>query len=242
MAEAKTLSLIRNVALTIPARIIIGMLTDKFGPRLTYSFLLFGWQYSLFGLRLRPILPSWRWPGYCSVCFVGAGFAIGIRMVSEWFPANELGTAEGIYGGWGISVRQRLRFCCQRSLCSLVATMAGVMPSVFWLDCLAFSFVCIPMSQTRRKVPPISNLKMGGLEVTSKGDFFFLLMKLPMYIALVLVTWKLSPHGVALISASAASGVYAYSRRFWFMTVSLCIKLIKKSFIHASARNSALPI
>ena len=26
---------------------------------------------------------------------------IGIRMVSEWFPANQLGTAEGIYGGWG---------------------------------------------------------------------------------------------------------------------------------------------
>ena len=33
--------------------------------------------------------------------FIGAGFVIGIRMVSEWFPAKELGTAEGIYGGWG---------------------------------------------------------------------------------------------------------------------------------------------
>ena len=32
---------------------------------------------------------------------IGAGFVIGIRMVSEWFPANEMGTAEGIYGGWG---------------------------------------------------------------------------------------------------------------------------------------------
>ena len=33
--------------------------------------------------------------------FFGFGFVIGIRLVSEWFPANELGTAEGIYGGWG---------------------------------------------------------------------------------------------------------------------------------------------
>ena len=33
--------------------------------------------------------------------FIGAGFVIGIRMVSEWFPPKELGTAEGIYGGWG---------------------------------------------------------------------------------------------------------------------------------------------
>lgn len=33
--------------------------------------------------------------------FIGAGFVVGIRLVSEWFPHNELGTAEGIYGGWG---------------------------------------------------------------------------------------------------------------------------------------------
>ena len=32
---------------------------------------------------------------------IGAGFVVGIRMVSEWFPPKELGTAEGIYGGWG---------------------------------------------------------------------------------------------------------------------------------------------
>ena len=33
--------LILNVALTIPARIIIGMLVDQFGPRKVYSSLLF---------------------------------------------------------------------------------------------------------------------------------------------------------------------------------------------------------
>ena len=38
--EVKTL-LILNVALTIPARIIIGMLVDAFGPRRIYSMLLF---------------------------------------------------------------------------------------------------------------------------------------------------------------------------------------------------------
>jgi len=37
--EVKTL-LILNVALTIPARVIIGMLTDKYGPRIVYSTLL----------------------------------------------------------------------------------------------------------------------------------------------------------------------------------------------------------
>ena len=33
--------------------------------------------------------------------FVGAGFVIGIRLVGEWFPARQVGLAEGIYGGWG---------------------------------------------------------------------------------------------------------------------------------------------
>jgi len=33
--------------------------------------------------------------------FVGAGFVIGIRMIGEWFPARQVGLAEGIYGGWG---------------------------------------------------------------------------------------------------------------------------------------------
>ena len=37
--QVKTI-LMLNVALTIPARILIGVLVDKFGPRKSYSFLL----------------------------------------------------------------------------------------------------------------------------------------------------------------------------------------------------------
>jgi len=33
--------------------------------------------------------------------FVGAGFVIGIRMISEWFPAKQVGLAEGVYKGLG---------------------------------------------------------------------------------------------------------------------------------------------
>ena len=47
------------------------------------------------------------------------------------------------------------------------------------------------------------------MEVTSKGDFFLLLlMKLPMYGALALLTWKLSPAGVQLFSEQTA--LFAY--------------------------------
>ncbi len=50
---------------------------------------------------------------------------------------------------------------------------------------------------------------IGGMEVTSKGDFAFLIvMKLPMYFALALLTWKLSPNGVQLISETFALAAY----------------------------------
>ncbi len=32
---------------------------------------------------------------------IPARIVIGIRMIGEWFPARQLGIAEGIYGGWG---------------------------------------------------------------------------------------------------------------------------------------------
>ncbi len=98
-AQLKTL-FICNIALTVPARIIIGMLVDKFGPRKTFTTLLVVMSVPCFLFSmvqtfeqmviLRLILS-----------FIGAGFVIGIRMIGEWFGPKEVGLAEGIYGGWG---------------------------------------------------------------------------------------------------------------------------------------------
>ena len=98
-SEIKTL-LILNVALTIPARIVIGMLTDKYGPRLTFAVLLAVCSIPCFMFAFAQDFQQAALSRFL-LGFIGAGFVIGIRMVSEWFPANELGTAEGIYGGWG---------------------------------------------------------------------------------------------------------------------------------------------
>ncbi|MEC8443718.1 MAG: MFS transporter, partial [Pseudomonadota bacterium] len=98
-SEIKTL-LILNVALTIPARVVIGMLTDRFGPRIVYSSLLAICSIPCFMFAMAETFEQAAIARFM-LGFIGAGFVIGIRMVSEWFPANELGTAEGIYGGWG---------------------------------------------------------------------------------------------------------------------------------------------
>ena len=89
-----------NVALTVPARVIIGMLLDKYGPRLTYSLLL---MYSAIPCLIFATAQSFNQLviGRLLMGIVGAGFVIGIRMVAEWFPPKDVGTAEGIYGGWG---------------------------------------------------------------------------------------------------------------------------------------------
>ena len=45
---------------------------------------------------------------------------------------------------------------------------------------------------------------LGAIEVTSQGDFFLLLvMKAPIFLALALLTWKLSQGGVGLLSDNA---------------------------------------
>ena len=91
---------IANVALTIPARILVGMALDKWGPRRVFSVLMvvmaaptlafaFGeTKMQLFMSRL--VLSS-----------VGAGFVVGIHMTALWFKPRDIGFAEGFYAGWG---------------------------------------------------------------------------------------------------------------------------------------------
>ncbi len=91
---------IANVALTIPARILVGLALDKFGPRRVFSILMvvmavptlffaFGdTKMQLFISRL--IMSS-----------VGAGFVVGIHMTALWFKPRDIGFAEGFYAGWG---------------------------------------------------------------------------------------------------------------------------------------------
>lgn len=89
-----------NVALTIPARIVVGALIDKYGPRLVFSCLMIIMAipafFFAFGDTFIQLLISRLVLGS-----IGAGFVIGIRMVAQWFPPNMIGRAEGFYAGWG---------------------------------------------------------------------------------------------------------------------------------------------
>jgi len=92
--------LVTNVALTIPARILVGGLIDKYGPRKIFAGLMVimvipGLTFA-FGDDLTQLILS-----RLALGAIGAGFVIGIKMTANWFTPKYIGRAEGFYAGWG---------------------------------------------------------------------------------------------------------------------------------------------
>ena len=92
--------LITNVALTIPARIVVGSLVDRFGSRVTFSALMVVMSIPAIWFAFANTFNQMLISRLLLSC-VGAGFVIGIKMVSQWFPPKYIGRTEGFYAGWG---------------------------------------------------------------------------------------------------------------------------------------------
>lgn len=210
-AEVSTL-LTLNVALAIPARIIIGMLTDKFGPRLVYSILLVACSVPCFAFALADSFAQAAIARFL-LGFIGAGFVVGIRMVGEWFPANELGRAEGVYGGWG-NFGSAAAAMSLPALALLFGGEDGWRYAVGATGVLSIVFGFLyyrSVSNTPKGSTYFKPKNASAMEVTSRGDLALLLaMKVPLFLALALLTWKLSPSGVDLLSTTAANTIYAF--------------------------------
>jgi MFS transporter, NNP family, nitrate/nitrite transporter len=230
-SEITTL-LVLNVALTIPARVVIGMLTDKFGPKLVYSALLIVMAFPCFAFALADNYTQLAIARLLLGC-IGAGFVIGIRMVSEWFPHKELGTAEGIYGGWGNFGSAAAAFTLPtvalmfggddgwRYAIGVTGMMSLVAGVVYY-----FNTTDTPKGSTYFKPKHI-----GSMEITSKGDFFFLiLMKIPMYLALAVLAWRLSPAKVGMLTQEVANLIYLALSALFVYELSHVWKVNKKVF------------
>jgi len=207
--QAKVL-LILNVAMTIPARIIVGMLVDKLGPRIMYTGILvsggaisiaFAWANSYEQLALLRFLSG----------FIGAGFVVGIRMIGEWFPAKQTGLAQGIYGGWG-------NFGAAGAAMSLPFIAASMGDSDGWRIALTVASIAAMaygslyyfiVSNTPKGSTYFKPKKTGAMEVTSGGDLLlYILMNIPLFLALGVLTWKLSPADMGLIDQATTYVIY----------------------------------
>jgi len=203
--------LILNVALTIPARIVVGMLVDHFGPRRMYSLLLAIGAFLCFAFAMAEDYEQLALTRFL-LGFVGAGFVIGIRMVSEWFPAKQVGVAEGIYGGWG-----NFGSAAAAMILPSVALMFGgddgwrYAIALTGVIALVYSLVYFfSVSDTPKGSTYFKPKKSGAMEITSRGDYFlYLLMNVPMYGALALLAWKLGPDNLGMIGETATGLIYA---------------------------------
>ena len=204
--------LILNVALTIPARIVIGILVDKFGPRIVYSLLLMASGIMCIAFACAQTFEQLALFRFL-LGFVGAGFVIGIRLVGEWFPARQVGLAEGIYGGWGNFGSAAAAFTLPTVALVFFGGddgwryaigSTGVMAMVYSV------FFYLRARNTPKGSTYFKPKKSGGLEVSNRKDYFFYLaMNLPMYAILAVLAWKLSPAGVGLLSANTVLLMYA---------------------------------
>jgi len=219
-SQIKTI-LILNVALTIPARILIGILVDKFGPKRTYSTLLAAGSVPCFMFAFATSFEQLALARFL-LGFIGAGFVIGIRMVGEWFPAKQVGIAEGIYGGWG-NFGSAAAAGALPALALIYGGPEGWRYAIATTGVLALIYSIIyffSVSDTPKGSTYFKPKKAGAMEVTSIWDlFFYILMNIPLYATLSLLTWKLSPEGVSLLSNFAAISIYTGIWTLFFYNV-----------------------
>jgi len=218
--EVKTL-LILNVALTIPARIIIGMLVDKLGPRITYSALLVssGVLCLLFAMATSfQMIALTRF----LLGFVGAGFVIGIRMIGEWFPAKQLGVAEGIYGGWG-NFGSAAAAILLPTLALTIGGDDGWRYATATTGIIAMIYGVIyffSVTDTPKGATYFKPNKVGAMEVSSKSDMvLYVLSKIPLFLALAVLAWKLGPGNLGIFSQTTTLLIYAALFGLYFYQV-----------------------
>ncbi len=228
--------MILNVALTIPSRIAVGMLVDKFGPRIMFSFLLSISGVLCIGFAMTNTFEQMAIMRFL-LAFVGSGFVIGIRMIGEWFPHKQVGLAEGIYGGWG-------NFGSAGAALTLptIAVLLSeyVDPVNGWRYALGISGLVamgysvifyIAVRDTPKGSTYFKPNKTGAMEVTSPGDFvLYLLMNIPLYLALALLVWKLSPVNLGMINETASYSIYGLLVAVYFFQTYYVYEINKGVF------------
>jgi NNP family nitrate/nitrite transporter-like MFS transporter len=211
--------LIANVALTIPARIVVGALIDRYGARVVFSALmvvmaipavLFSFGTTFMQLLIARLVLS---------C-VGAGFVVGIKMVAQWFPPKYIGRAEGFYAGWG-------NFGSAFAAMTLPWFAISVMDGWFGLgddawrwamgvNGLVMGVYGVMYYYLARDVPEGEHLhkseKTEPMMVTSYGDLIlYLVFSFPLVGALMVLAWRVGNmeiDGRPVLSDTALWAIY----------------------------------
>jgi MFS transporter, NNP family, nitrate/nitrite transporter len=203
--------MIANVALTIPARIVIGALVDSHGPRKVFSCLLLFAASVSFYFSLASEFSEFL-IARLLMGIVGAGFVVGIKMIAEWFPPDKMGIAQGIYAGWGNSG-------AAAAALSLPVIALWFPEETGWRAATAFSgLLCLVWAgvywKWAEEIPARGrDFKVNlihSIAVTSYRDLILqVLLMLPVYVSILALVWKLSVLSSPLLSAEVIWTLYA---------------------------------
>lgn len=187
-----------NVALTIPARIIVGMALDRFGPRRVFSVLMVLMSmpalFFAFGTTMTQLLVA-----RLVLSSIGASFVVGIHMTALWFKPRDIGFAEGFYAGWGNFGSA----AAAMSLPTIALTLYGGDDGWRWAIAQSaivmaaygvyywFAITDGPSAHSHRKPR-----KAMALEVSSWGDMIKLILwTIPLVGVLAILVWRIENMG-----------------------------------------------
>ncbi len=203
--------LLLNVALTIPARVIIGMIVDRFGAKISYSILLAVCSLPCFMFALAENFAQLAWSRFL-LGFIGAGFVVGVRIIGDWFPSSQMGVAEGIYAGWG-NFGSAVAAIVLPGLALYLGEENGWRYAVALTGMMALGYSVVYYRNVENLPESLTALKSKRattMEVSSINDLFlYMLSLLPLYATLSLLTWKLSMPASPLLSGQWALSLHA---------------------------------
>jgi NNP family nitrate/nitrite transporter-like MFS transporter len=134
-------SIIGSVGITVFARLIIGRLCDRYGPRLTYSWLLILGSLPVMGIALAHDFVSFL-IFRVLIGVIGASFVVTQYHTSKMFAPNCVGAANATAAGWGNLGGGVTQFAMPLLFALLTAT-CGLSSAAGWRVCMiAAGFVC----------------------------------------------------------------------------------------------------
>lgn len=194
--QLKTLA-VCNLALTIPARIVIGMVLDRWGARITFTGVLVFAIIPCFMTGLATTFPQLVISNL-TMGIMGAGFVAGVRILADWFPPKEIGMVQGIYGGWGNFGAAAAQLLLPSLGAATALLSAG---SVNWrLSICLLGILCVVygliywcnIKDTPHGQAFCRPKRTGGLQVTSRKSFWAMTaMDLGMWLSLGLLCLRL---------------------------------------------------
>ncbi|MEC7785945.1 MAG: MFS transporter [Nitrospinota bacterium] len=235
--------MICNIALTIPARIAIGSLTDQYGPKKVFSCLLlfaglvcfaFSMSQNFESLLINRLLMG----------IVGGGFVVGIKMIAGWFPNNKMGIAQGIYAGWGNFGSAVAAFSLPLIAIPVSIEIGWRMATTFsGILCIIWAFVyfrfCSDIPEKKQDYKTDSH---GIIEVHSKKDLLLQsILLFPIYAALMLFVWKLTGHPLNLISVLMSWVLIAGLSGVFINNLIQCWKFNLPRIENLEAKNKTYP-